>query len=80
MDDMRKQLPQQVPAIKLPILIMAGAAAPSGDGPRSKALHEAVGSKDKTLKLYEGLYHEIFNEPEYPQVMGDMEAWLNAHM
>jgi alpha-beta hydrolase superfamily lysophospholipase len=80
MDDTRKQLPQQVPAIKLPILIMAGAAALSGDGPRSKALYEAVGSKDKTLKLYEGLYHEIFNEPEYPQVMADMEAWLNAHM
>jgi alpha-beta hydrolase superfamily lysophospholipase len=80
MAEMSKQLPEQVPAIKLPILIMAGAAAPTGDGARSKALYEAVGSEDKTLKLYEGLYHEIFNEPEYPRVMADIEAWLNVHM
>jgi acylglycerol lipase len=80
MTEMRKQLPEQVPGIKLPILIMAGAAAPSGDGARSQALYEVVGSEDKTLKLYKGLYHEIFNEPEHPQVMADIEAWLTAHM
>jgi len=80
MAEMRRQLPEQVPGIKLPILIMAGAAAPTGDGARSKALYEAVGSEDKTLKLYEGLLHEIFNEPEHPQVMADMEVWLDAHM
>jgi len=41
---------------------------------------EVVGSKDKTLRLYEGLLHEIFNEPEHKQVMADVEAWLAAHM
>jgi alpha-beta hydrolase superfamily lysophospholipase len=80
MDETRKQLPEQVAGIKLPILIMAGTAAPMGDAARSRALYEAVGSKDKTLKLYEGLLHEIFNEPEHKQVMADMEAWLTAHM
>ncbi|MFC1667616.1 serine aminopeptidase domain-containing protein, partial [Candidatus Omnitrophota bacterium] len=44
------------------------------------ALYDAVGSEDKTLKLYEGLYHEIFNEPEHPKVMADIEAWLDTHM
>jgi alpha-beta hydrolase superfamily lysophospholipase len=80
MDETRRQLPEQVPGIKLPILIMAGSAAPMGDAARSRALYEKVGSKDKTLKLYEGLLHEIFNEPEHKQVMADMEAWLAAHM
>jgi acylglycerol lipase len=80
MSSMRSQLPDQVPGITLPILIMAGSASPLGDGPRSQALYDAVGSRDKTLKLYEGLMHEIFNEPEHPQVMADLEAWLEAHV
>jgi len=66
-----------VPRIKLPALIMAGNGGP--DGARSRVLYEHIGSKDKTLKVYEGLLHEIFNEPEHPQVLADLEAWLEAH-
>jgi alpha-beta hydrolase superfamily lysophospholipase len=77
---LREQLPDLVPEIKLPILIMAGEASPLGDGPRSKVLFEDVGSADKTLKLYPTLMHEIFNEPEHPQVVADMLAWLDAHI
>ena len=36
-------------------------------------------SPDKTLSIYEGLYHEILNEPERDTVLGDMAAWLDAH-
>jgi acylglycerol lipase len=43
-------------------------------------LGERIGAKDKTLKLDEGLLHEIFNEPEYPQVLSDLEDWLKAHL
>jgi lysophospholipase len=39
---------------------------------------ERASSKDKTLKLYEGLYHEILNEPEKEQVIADIIAWLDA--
>lgn len=77
---MRDTLPQAARQITLPILILAGAASPLGDGPRSQALYEVVSSSDKTLKLYPELMHEIFNEPEYPQVMTDMEEWLNEHL
>jgi alpha-beta hydrolase superfamily lysophospholipase len=73
----RSKLPQQVPQIRLPVLIMAGAGGP--DGARSQVLYEYIGSEDRTLKTYGGLLHEIFNEPEHPQVMADMEAWLTAH-
>jgi alpha-beta hydrolase superfamily lysophospholipase len=76
--DMRSTLPEQVPQIKLPVLIMAGNGGP--DGARSQVLYEYIGSKDKTLKLYEGLLHEIFNEPEHLQVMADLEKWLKAHV
>lgn len=79
MAEMRTQLPRLATGITLPILIMAGAASPLGDGPRSQALYDVVASQDKTLRLYDGLMHEIFNEPEHEQVMTDMETWLNAH-
>jgi acylglycerol lipase len=79
MAQMREALPDLAKTIKLPILIMAGAASPLGDGPRSEALYEVVASEDKTLKLYPDLLHEIFNEPEHLQVLGDMAAWLEKH-
>jgi alpha-beta hydrolase superfamily lysophospholipase len=39
-----------------------------------------VGSSDKTLTTYDGLYHEIFNEPEQDRVLDDLVAWLDAHV
>jgi alpha-beta hydrolase superfamily lysophospholipase len=67
-------------AIELPLLVMHGDADVLTSPAGSQALHDAAGSADKTLKLYPGLYHEIFNEPERDQVLGDMSAWLEAHL
>jgi len=78
MTDMRTTLPELVLQIKLPTLIMAGNGG--ADGARSKVLYEFIGAKDKTLKLYEGLLHEIFNEPEHLTVMADLEEWLKKHL
>lgn len=75
-----KKLPRQMPAINLPILIMHGTADRLTDPEGSRLLYERVSSRDKTLKLYEGFYHEIFNEPGHEQVFADMEAWLAAHV
>jgi acylglycerol lipase len=74
----REALPRRVGEIRLPVLIMAGTGVP--DGKRSTVLHELIGSRDKTLRLYDGLKHEIFNEPEHAQVLGDLEAWLEARL
>ena len=78
MGSMLSKLYDMVPEIKLPVLIMAGSGGP--DGTRSQVLYERIGSEDRTLKLYEGLLHEIFNEPEHLQVMADLEVWLEAHL
>lgn len=77
---MWKQLPEQMPRIKLPILIMHGQADRLSDPRGSKLLFERVGSKDKTLKIYDNCYHEIFNEPEHEQVLADMENWIKKHI
>ena len=71
-----RELPRQMPEVNLPILIMHGTADRLCDPQGSQMLYEWAGSMDKTLKLYEGFYHEIFNEPGHKQVMADMETWL----
>ena len=77
---MWKTLPEEMSKIKLPILIMQGTADKLADPRSSKLLYKRVGSKDKTLKLYKGFYHEIFNEPQHKQVMADIQAWLKKHL
>ena len=66
--------------VELPLLVMHGEddVLTSPDG--SREFVDAAGSEDKTLKLYPGLYHEIFNEPEKDVVIGDMRDWLEAHL
>lgn len=70
----------EAPKITLPLLVMHGEGdlmtAPSG----SRILFDAAGSKDKTLKMYPELYHEIFNEPERDQVIDDLLLWCNEHV
>jgi alpha-beta hydrolase superfamily lysophospholipase len=65
--------------LRLPMLIMHGSAdqlvPPSG----SEVLYQRASSKDKTLKMYPGLYHEIHNEPEQKIVLADVAAWLDKH-
>ena len=71
------QLSVEVKNIKLPIIIMAGDGVM--DGTRSQNLYDSIGSEDKALKRYPDLMHEIFNEPEHPRVMADLEEWLKTH-
>lgn len=71
---------RMIPRIRLPLLIMHGADDRLSNPEGSRLLHERAGSEDKTLILYDGLYHELFNEPERERVFGDMERWLEAHI
>lgn len=66
--------------IRLPLLILHGGSDSLTDVTGSKALHEATGSTDKKITVYDGLYHEIFNEPERIAVMTDMKDWLEAQL
>lgn len=62
----------------LPVRIMYGTEDKLADPTGSKNLYENISSKDKTLVPYEGLYHEIFNEPEKEQIMEECLAWMTA--
>ena len=74
------KLPSRIPELSLPILIMHGSADRLSDPSSSRMLFEHISSKDKTLKLYEGFYHEIFNEHQGQQVFADLEAWLKVRV
>lgn len=66
--------------INLPILLLHGGAdamtAPEG----SRFLYNSIGSQDKELKIYPGLFHEIFNEPEYLAVYADVLTWCESKL
>jgi alpha-beta hydrolase superfamily lysophospholipase len=59
-----------------PILILQGGSDKLVDPEGARMLYGKVASADKTIKVYDDLYHEIFNEPEHKQVLGDVETWL----
>ena len=42
-------------------------------------IEERAGSDDLTVIHYDGLYHELLNEPERERVVGDIADWLDAH-
>lgn len=71
-------LPAVLPMIRLPLLVMHGGADKLAGVSGSRMVVDRVGSADKLLKVYDGLYHEIFNEkPEDRQrVIADMTGWI----
>lgn len=64
--------------IRYPLLIMHGTLDALASLEGSERLHAQAASGDKTLTTYEGLYHEILNEPERDQVIADLVEWLDA--
>ncbi len=66
--------------ISLPLFLIQGSGDRLVDPEGARMLYEKSSSKDKTLKVYEGLYHEIHNEPERETMFRDLEAWLKARV
>ena len=68
--------------INVPLLMQLAGDDHLTNADTSATFFEALGSGDKTLYVYEDLYHEIYNEKEEPRkhVLEDLEAWLLKHM
>ena len=61
--------------ITLPFIVVQGSEDKLVDPAGAQMLYDKAGSKDKTLKIYKGLYHEVHNEPErahHVQGCGDL--------
>ena len=71
---------RELAQLALPLLVMQGDRDGLVDPGAGPLVYERAGSADKTLHVYPGLYHEIFNEPERDQVLDDVVEWLAVHV
>lgn len=66
--------------IELPFWVGHGTADRLIDPQSAQWLHERARSTDKTLRLYDGLAHEILNEPEKHAILQEIVAWLEKRI
>lgn len=72
-------LPQRSRELRLPVLLQHGSLDELTDPAGTRALEAAIGTPDLTVRWYEGLWHEIYHEPEREQPLTDLRDWLAAH-
>ena len=66
--------------IKLPVIVMQGGYDNIVSVDASKAYFEKISSADKTLKVYEEYYHEIFNDIGREKVYADLISWFESRL
>jgi alpha-beta hydrolase superfamily lysophospholipase len=76
--DQMTLLPARVGELRLPLLVQHGTADRICAQDGSRALEAAVGTDDLTVRWYDGLWHEIYKEPERAQPLSDLRDWLDA--
>jgi acylglycerol lipase len=75
-----ERLEKEFPLITLPVLILHGTldkvTKPSG----SQLFYDMAGAADKTLKLYDGHYHDLLNDVDKEKVLADITGWINTRV
>src|SRR4051812_46528800 len=68
--------------IEVPFLVVHGTADALADYRGVEDFVTKAVSPDKTVKLYEGMFHELHNElaPDRAKLFADVIGWLNAHL
>lgn len=75
-----ERLREEFPRVTLPVLIMHGTADKATVCQGSQFFYETAGAKDKTLKLYEGHYHDLLNDIGKEQVLDEIRQWMGARI
>jgi acylglycerol lipase len=74
------RLKENMPRFTVPVFIIHGtedkATRPAG----SQYFYDNAGSTDKTLKLYEGHYHDLLADIDKEKVMADIQSWIDARI
>lgn len=75
-----ERLKENMPKFTVPVFIIHGtddkATRPAG----SQYFYDNAASTDKTLKLYEGHYHDLLADVDKEVVMADIQAWLDERV
>ena len=80
MIDAARRLDEEFPLITLPVLILHGTEDKATNPSGSQFFYDNAGSTDKTLKLYEGHYHDLLNDIDKEVVMADINDWIDARV
>jgi alpha-beta hydrolase superfamily lysophospholipase len=75
-----EKLMHDFPKITIPVLIIHGTADKATVPAGSQFFFDTVGSKDKTIKLYEGHYHDLLADIGKEEVMADIQGWVDKRV
>ena len=75
-----ERLKEEFPLITLPVLILHGTADKVTNPKGSQLFFDTAGSKDKTLKLYDGHVHDLLNDFDRDKVMADILEWIGVRL
>lgn len=78
--DAMSQFPARALELRVPVLALHGTADRLVPLAAVQPVYDRIGSADKSIVLYPGLYHEVFHEPERAAVFADLEGWLSSHV
>lgn len=73
-----ESFPARYAELRLPILLQHGTADALVDIAGTRQLEAGAVNAKVTTHYYDGLYHEVFNEPEQAAVLADTVAWLDS--
>lgn len=75
-----ERLKQEFPGMTLPVLIIHGtddkATKPTG----SQFFFDTAGSKDRTVRFYNGYFHDPLNDIGKEKVMADITSWIDTRL
>ncbi|KAF8052326.1 hypothetical protein N665_1572s0007 [Sinapis alba] len=66
--------------IKVPFLVLHGTADTVTDPKGTQRLYDEASSSDKSIKLFDGLLHDLLFEPERGIIAGVILDWLNRRV
>lgn len=69
----------RLPELTLPLLVFQGTADRLVSPKAARLVYDRAGSADKSIREYDGLYHETMNEPEQAEVIATVIDWLDSH-
>jgi alpha-beta hydrolase superfamily lysophospholipase len=75
-----ERLKREFNLITLPVFIMHGTADKATKPSGSQLFYDNAGSADKTLKLYDGHFHDLLNDVGKQAVMADITTWIEMRL
>lgn len=77
--ELPRRLQEAAVRCDIPFLLLQGTGDKLSSYRGAELFFHTAPTEDKTLKLYDGLYHEVLSEPERGQVIADLLKWLSEH-